>query len=88
MLLFGYVKERNWTALFGYALFAGMLAVGYSYPGLRADFAGCRRSGGCLPDPLRAGRVRARLRPGGVGFLGLSAPLFPQPVCAWATPQP
>jgi hypothetical protein len=33
MLLFGYGKERNWTALFGYALFAGMLAVGYSYPG-------------------------------------------------------
>lgn len=31
MHLIGYLKARNWTALFGYALFIGMLAVGYYY---------------------------------------------------------
>jgi MFS family permease len=31
MELFGFVQSRNWTALFGYALFTGFLAVGYYY---------------------------------------------------------
>lgn len=31
MELLRYIKERNWATLFGYALFIGMLAVGYYY---------------------------------------------------------